>query len=98
MGNNMEIKIMRFYEVFDSVMNKLRGDFLFLILIFILFDSCIRNKHEYLVLVPLFFISDIFSEWIFRTLKKQRISIKLVLLIFFYGSLAVLTMGHIRTN
>ncbi|ECI6492185.1 hypothetical protein EIL18_20210 [Salmonella enterica subsp. enterica] len=89
---------MRFYEVFDSVMNKLRGNFLFLILIFILFDSCIRNKHEYLVLVPLFFVCEILSERIFRTLKKQRISIKIVSFIFFYGLLSVLAMGHIRTN
>ncbi|EAA7110923.1 hypothetical protein EU408_22965 [Salmonella enterica subsp. enterica] len=94
----MEIKVMRFHEVFNSVMNKFRGNFLVLILIFILFDSCIRNKHECLVLVPLFFISDVFSEWIFRTFKKQKISIKIVSLIFFYGLLAVLTIGHIRTN
>lgn len=58
----MDIKIMRFYEVFDSVMNKLRGDFIFLILIIILFDSCITNKYKYLVLVPLFFISDVLSS------------------------------------
>lgn len=90
--------MIKLYLIFNSVMNKLRGNFLFLILIFILFDSCIRNKHEYLVLVPLFFISDIFSEWIFRTFKKQKISIKIVSLIFFYGLLAVLTIGHIRTN
>lgn len=89
---------MRFYEVFDSVMNKLRGNFLFLILIFILFDSCIRNKHEYLVLVPLFFVCEILSERIFRTLKKQKISMKIVSFIFIYGFMSVLVVGSIKTH
>lgn len=76
MRNNMDIKIMRFYEVFDSVMNKLRGDFIFLILIIILFDSCITNKYKYLVLVPLFFISDVLSSWFFKRFEKNKILAK----------------------
>ena len=76
MRNNMDIKIMRFYEVFDSVMNKLRGDFIFLILIIILFDSCITNKYKYLVLVPLFFISDVLSSWLFKPFEKNKILAK----------------------
>ena len=73
MRNNMDIKIMRFYEVFDSVM---RGDFIFLILIIILFDSCITNKYKYLVLVPLFFISDVLSSWLFKRFEKNKILAK----------------------
>lgn len=76
MRNNMDIKIMRFYEVFDSVMNKLRGDFIFLILIIILFDSCITYKYKYLVLVPLFFISDVLSSWLFKRFEKNKILAK----------------------
>lgn len=76
MRNNMDIKIMRFYEVFDSVMNKLRGDFIFLILIIILFDSCITNKYKYLVLVPLFFINDVLSSWLFKRFEKNKILAK----------------------
>lgn len=72
----MDIKIMRFYEVFDSVMNKLRGDFIFLILIIILFDSCITNKYKYLVLVPLFFINDVLSSWLFKRFEKNKILAK----------------------
>lgn len=72
----MDIKIMRFYEVFDSVMNKLRGDFIFLILIIILFDSCITNKYKYLVLVPLFFISDVLLSWLFKRFEKNKILAK----------------------
>lgn len=89
---------MRFYEVFNSVMNKLRGNFLFLILIFILFDSCIRNKHEYLVLVPLFFISDIFSVWLSKHFEKNKVLVKIASFMIFYGFIAVLVMGFIESR
>ncbi|EAP8542282.1 hypothetical protein EPD28_22755 [Salmonella enterica] len=86
------------YAIFNSVMNKLRGNFLFLILIFILFDSCIRNKHEYLVLVPLFFISDIFSVWLSKNFEKNKVLVKIASFMIFYGLMAVLVMGFIKSR
>ncbi|ECS3542735.1 hypothetical protein RU61_01823 [Salmonella enterica subsp. enterica serovar Derby] len=79
-------------------MNKLRGNFIFLILIFILFDSCIRNKHEYLVLVPLFFISDIFSVWLSKHFEKNKVLVKIASFMIFYGLMAVLVMGFIKSR
>lgn len=94
----MEILMIKVYEQFESIMGKLRGNILFLVLILALFDSCLRNKHYYLVGVPLFFVCDIFSEWLSKSFEKNKILVKIVSFMIFYGVMIVLVVGFIKSR
>lgn len=90
--------MIKVYQQFENIMIKLRGNVLFLVLIIVLFDSCIRNKHDYLVGVPLFFVSDVFSAWMAKFFEKRKILVKLASFIIFYGVMTVLVMDFIRNR